>query len=92
MADAGEHAAPAGADRRLARRTHRPERVPSQVTKAVIPRRLLLHRRCELRRAAFVLVGVGFVMKSWSIRFFGEINRVALRVRTTRPWSGAGDE
>jgi hypothetical protein len=56
VADAGEHVACVGVDRRLAWRTRRPKSFSSQVAEAVISYRIPGDRCFELRRAALFLV------------------------------------
>lgn len=57
MANGGAHTASTRVSGRLARRTHCPKTVSSQVTQAVIPSGLPFYRRVELRGATLVLVG-----------------------------------
>ena len=57
MADAGEHVAPAGADRWLAWCADCAARISSQVQEGLVPDRVPFHRGRELRGPAVVVVG-----------------------------------
>ena len=64
MADAGEHVAPAGADRWLAWCADCAARISSQVQEALVPHRVPFHRCRELRGAAVVVAGCPVIFQS----------------------------